>query len=44
MHRSHVILDAAPQHEQTSELTRIKRIWGGGSGSKPESVGLIVVT
>jgi hypothetical protein len=38
-----VILEAAPQYEQTGVLTRIERIWRAGSGSKAESVGLIVI-
>jgi hypothetical protein len=38
-----VIVDAAPEHEQPGVLTRVERIWGAGSGSKAESVRLIVV-
>src|SRR5947209_5005443 len=42
--RSHVVLDATRENEQAGVLTCVERIWGAGSGSKAESVGLIVIT
>ena len=42
--RSQTILEAATEYQQAGVLTRVKRVWGDGSGSLPESIGLIVVT
>ena len=39
-----VVPDAAPKHEQTGVLTRVEWIWGTDSGTKAESIGLIVVS
>jgi hypothetical protein len=39
-----MILNAAPQHEQPGVLTCVERVWRTGSGSKAESVGLIVIS
>ena len=39
-----VVPDAAPKHEQTGVLTRVEWIWGADSGTKAESIGLIMVS
>jgi hypothetical protein len=39
-----LVLDAAPEHQQPGELTRVERIRCASSGAKAEPVGLIMVS